>query len=68
MKLLEQYEVADNVLDVVSHHRGSGGKEKDPEIRIAECNKGAMLNRRLALRAGIRVQVFQKPRQALQCM
>ena len=43
MKLLEYHPVADDVFNVVGHHRRGRAEEINPKIAVGEGRKGAML-------------------------
>jgi hypothetical protein len=45
VKFLKHHKVADDVLDVVGHHRCGGGKEEHSEVGIAERSEGAVPGR-----------------------
>ena len=43
VKLLEYHPVADDVLDIVRHHRDGGKRQVAPQVAVFEGDEGAML-------------------------
>ncbi len=56
MELVEHHLVADDVLDVVGHHRGGAAQDIDAKIAVGERREGSMLGCGRDAGAGIWIQ------------